>query len=118
MKNNIDIHSILEALSQEVTDIISGKVTPHVGIPIAASKVRQHLSQYTFAEPVPLEVLLEDVVQMMRTWNLQMTHTCYLGLFSPATTLASVVADTLVALYNPQLSVWSHAPAANEIEQH
>jgi glutamate/tyrosine decarboxylase-like PLP-dependent enzyme len=28
-----------------------------------------------------------------------------------------VIADALVALYNPQLAAWSHAPAANEIEQ-
>jgi glutamate/tyrosine decarboxylase-like PLP-dependent enzyme len=31
--------------------------------------------------------------------------------------LASITADTLVALYNPQLAAWSHAPAANEMEQ-
>lgn len=118
MNNHIPIQSVLHSLSQEVTDIISGKVAPHIGTPVTAATIRQHLSQYTFIESIPLEVLLEDVRQMMRTWNLQMTHTRYLGLFSPATTLASVVADTLVALYNPQLAAWSHAPAANEIEQH
>jgi aromatic-L-amino-acid decarboxylase len=30
----------------------------------------------------------------------------------------AVAADALVALYNPQLAVWAHAPAANEIERH
>jgi glutamate/tyrosine decarboxylase-like PLP-dependent enzyme len=54
----------------------------------------------------------------MREWNLQMTHPRYMGLFNPNTTLASVIADTLVALYNPQLAAWSHAPAANEMERH
>ncbi|MDO1450007.1 aminotransferase class V-fold PLP-dependent enzyme [Rhodocytophaga aerolata] len=112
------MNTILQSLMQEVTAIVSGNVAPHVGIPVTAAAVRQHLSQYTFKEPVPLEVVLEDVVQMMRTWNLQMTHPRYLGLFNPATTLASVVAETLVALYNPQLAAWSHAPAANEIERH
>jgi glutamate/tyrosine decarboxylase-like PLP-dependent enzyme len=47
-----------------------------------------------------------------------MTHPRYFGLFNPATTLISVIADTLVALYNPQLAAWSHAPAANEMERH
>ena len=29
-----------------------------------------------------------------------------------------VVADTLVAMYNPQLATWRTSPAANEIERH
>jgi glutamate/tyrosine decarboxylase-like PLP-dependent enzyme len=118
MKPHPSIDSVLQAVSQEISHIISCNVVPQVGIPVTAATVRQHLGRYTFAEPVPLEVLLADVLQMMRTWNLQMTHPRYLGLFNPATTLASVVADTLVALYNPQLAAWSHAPAANEIERH
>src|SRR5439155_9352288 len=36
----------------------------------------------------------------------------------PSVTLASVVADTLVAMYNPQLATWRTSPAANEIERH
>jgi glutamate/tyrosine decarboxylase-like PLP-dependent enzyme len=32
--------------------------------------------------------------------------------------LASVIADTLVAMYNPQLAAWRTSPAANEIERH
>jgi glutamate/tyrosine decarboxylase-like PLP-dependent enzyme len=32
--------------------------------------------------------------------------------------LASVVADTLVAMYNPQLANWRTSPAANEMERH
>jgi glutamate/tyrosine decarboxylase-like PLP-dependent enzyme len=55
---------------------------------------------------------------MLREWNVQMNHPRYLGLFNPNTTLASVVADALVALYNPQLAAWSHAAAANETERH
>jgi len=30
---------------------------------------------------------------------------------------ASVIADALVAAYNPQLATWTHSPAANEIER-
>jgi len=32
-------------------------------------------------------------------------------------TAAGIIADTLAALYNPQLAAWSHAPAANELER-
>ena len=55
---------------------------------------------------------------MLRTWQVQVTHPRYFGLFNPSVTLASVVADTLVAMYNPQLATWRTSPAANEIERH
>jgi glutamate/tyrosine decarboxylase-like PLP-dependent enzyme len=55
---------------------------------------------------------------MLRTWNVQVTHPRYFGLFNPSVTFASVVADTLVAMYNPQLATWRTSPAANEIERH
>jgi len=48
----------------------------------------------------------------------QVTHPRYFGLFNPSVTLASIVADTLVAMYNPQLATWRTSPAANEIERH
>jgi glutamate/tyrosine decarboxylase-like PLP-dependent enzyme len=55
---------------------------------------------------------------MLRTWQVQVTHPRYFGLFNPSVTLASVVADTLVAMYNSQLANWRTSPAANEIERH
>ena len=55
---------------------------------------------------------------MLRNWQVQVTHPRYFGLFNPSVTLASVVADTLVAMYNPQLANWRTSPAANEIERH
>ena len=59
-----------------------------------------------------------DVEQMLRKWQVQVTHPRYFGLFNPSVTLASIVADTLVAMYNPQLATWRTSPAANEIERH
>ncbi len=37
---------------------------------------------------------------------------------TPASRFASVVADTLVAMYNSQLANWRTSPAANEMERH
>jgi glutamate/tyrosine decarboxylase-like PLP-dependent enzyme len=55
---------------------------------------------------------------MLRKWQVQVTHPRYFGLSNPSVTLASVVADTLVAMYNPQLANWRTSPAANEMERH
>ena len=55
---------------------------------------------------------------MLRKWQVHVTHPRYFGLFNPSVTVASVVADLLVAMYNPQLAAWRTSPAANEIERH
>ncbi len=73
--------------------------------------------RYTFDKPIPLETLTAEISRLLRNWNLHVTHPRYFGLFNPSVRQAGIVADALVALYNPQLAVWSHAPVANEIEQ-
>src|SRR5260221_14336160 len=75
-------------------------------------------SRYDFTKPGALDEVTDDVERMMRTWQVHVTHPRYFGLFNPSVTLASVVADTLVAMYNPQLAAWRTSPAANEIERH
>jgi glutamate/tyrosine decarboxylase-like PLP-dependent enzyme len=75
-------------------------------------------SRYDFTKPLALDEVVADVERMLRTWQVQVTHPRYFGLFNPSVTLASVVADTLVAMSNPQLATWRTSPAANEIERH
>src|SRR4029453_7672407 len=75
-------------------------------------------SRYDFTKPVALDDVCTDVERMLREWHVQVTHPRYFGLFNPSVTLASVIADTLVAMYNPQLATWRTSPAANEIERH
>ena len=95
--------------------IRSGPVYPQV----SPEEIRQYLrSRYSFARTASLEDLTADVETMLGRWQVQVTHPRYFGLFNPSVTVASVVADTLVALYNPQLASWRTSPAANEIEKH
>src|SRR5205823_559150 len=97
------------------SDIASGPIVPTVG----PQEIRDYLgSRYDFSKPVALDEVTDDVERMMRTWQVQVTHPRYFGLFNPSVTLASVIADTLVAMYNPQLASWRTSPAANEIERH
>ena len=97
------------------SNIASGPIVPTVG----PQEIRDYLgSRYDFSKPVALDEVTDDVERMMRTWQVQVTHPRYFGLFNPSVTLASVIADTLVAMYNPQLAAWRTSPAANEIERH
>ena len=104
---------VLDKLSAEILDF--NKQLPQLPVMqnVTPGEIREHLaSGYDFSQPIPVDQLLDDVRQMMRRWNIQTTHPRYFGLFNPTTSLASVIADTLVALYNPQLATWSHAPFA------
>jgi glutamate/tyrosine decarboxylase-like PLP-dependent enzyme len=97
------------------TEIAGGPIVPNV----TAEQIRAHLaSRYDFKQAMGINEVLGDVEEMLRTWQVQVTHPRYFGLFNPSVTFASVVADTLVAMYNPQLANWRTSPAANEIERH
>lgn len=97
------------------SEIGNGPIVPSV----TPQEIRQYLgSRYDFTEPKKLEDIGTDVSDMLRKWQVHVTHPRYFGLFNPSVTLASVVADTLVAMYNPQLASWRSSPAPNEIERH
>src|SRR2546429_4842073 len=106
---------VRSAAAKLQSDIASGPVAPDV----TPLEIRAYLaSRYDFAKPAALDDVVADVERMLRAWQVQVTHPRYFGLFNPSVTLASVIADTLVAMYNPQLATWRTSPAANEIERH
>lgn len=85
---------------------------------IGADELRQYLAQYSFVQPQDMVATLAETVRNLQRWNVHITHPGYMGLFNPAVSFSSVVADLLVSLFNPQLAAWSHAPFANEVERH
>src|SRR5207247_11150022 len=107
-----DLRRVVAKLEREVA---SGPIVPDV----SPHEIRAYLgARYDFTKPRALDDDTADVEGMMRKWQVQVTHPRYFGLFNPSVTLASVIADTLVAMYNPQLATWRTSPAANEIERH
>src|SRR6059036_3719969 len=96
-------------------DIASGPIVPMV----TPQEIRDYLtSRYDFRKPLALDDVAADVERMLRKWQVQVTHPRYFGLFNPSVTVASVVADAMVAMFNPQLAAWRSSPAPNEIERH
>lgn len=109
------IDEIRSGFTQLQSDIADGPILPTV----TAEEIRNYLAlRYDFSRTLSLEDIIADVEKMLRTWQVQVTHPRYFGLFNPSVTLASVIADLLVAMYNPQLANWRTSPAANEIERH
>ena len=86
---------------------------------VGPERIRDRLrSRFRFRAPMEAETVTREVSEMLRQWNIHVTHPRYFGLFNPSVHELGIAADALAALYNPQLAVWSHAPAANEIERH
>jgi aromatic-L-amino-acid decarboxylase len=82
------------------------------------TEFEQRLRGFDFRAPVPLDELVAATSELLGEGIVHTSHPRYFGLFNPAPTFAGVLADALVAAFNPQLAVTSHAPAAVAIERH
>lgn len=112
------LENIWERIGHEVDSFTAEIRDVPVNPNVSPAEVRERLSRYTFDSPIGLDELTNEVVELLRSYTVHVTHPRYFGLFNPSVRIAGVVADTLTALYNPQLAVWSHAPFAVEMEQH
>ncbi len=65
----------------------------------------------------PLRELTAEMIRLLREWNVQITHPRYFGLFNPSVKPASVVADALVSLFNPNLAARAAAEGACVLER-
>jgi glutamate/tyrosine decarboxylase-like PLP-dependent enzyme len=110
--------TLWEQVGEEVEDFIGHVRELPVASTTSPGAVRDEIeSRFDFAAPIPLSDLTAQVAGLLRRHTVHVTHPRYFGLFNPSVPEAAIVADTLAALYNPQLAAWSHSPAANEIER-
>ena len=115
MFSNTALAEVQCAAAKVACEIANGPIVPSV----TPEEIRSYLtSRYDFGKPLPLEDVIGDVQSMLHKWQVHVTHPRYFGLFNPSVTVASVIADLLVSMYNPQLAAWRTSPAANEIERH
>ena len=106
---------VREAAAELESLLANGPIVPTV----TPAEIRSFLgARFNFSQPRELDDCIADVEEMLQNWQVHVTHPRYFGLFNPSVTTASVVADLIVAMYNPQLATWRTSPAANEIERH
>jgi aromatic-L-amino-acid/L-tryptophan decarboxylase len=95
---------------EEVRDLpVVPRVTP--------AAMRRAVEWIPLEEGVPLPELLEAVTGLLRGGTVHVTSPRYFGLFNPTVLEGGLLGDAMAALYNLQLAVWSHAPAASELER-
>lgn len=115
----IDRRSALAArldqrLGAALASVAAGAVSPTLDMP----RFRRELASIDFATPQDDEFVYDWVIDSLRDGQVHTTHPRYYGLFNPAPTFPSEIADRVAAAFNPQICVWSHAPVAVEIEAH
>ncbi len=82
-----------------------------------ASELMRRLEGYDFASPASLKDVAQDVFDLLARHAVRSDHPNYFGLFNPPARTSATAGDLIAATVNPQLAVWSHAPAAAEIER-
>lgn len=89
-----------------------------VSNPASRREVRAQIEE-TFGEDASgdVEEITENVIECLRRWTVHVTSPRYFGLFNPSVLEPAILGDVLAAVYNLQLAVWSHAPAASEMER-
>jgi aromatic-L-amino-acid decarboxylase len=105
---------LAELVERHVEEIRALRVAPA----LSYEELEERLRHFDFTEPVALDELLESSAALLREGIVHTSHPRYFGLFNPTPAFAGVLADALVAAFNPQLAVTSHAPAAVAIERH
>jgi len=109
-------------LWKRVAEVIEGhfcgvehlRVTPETDV----AEIRSRLSTIDFDIPLVPAEAFDFAVKNLTEFQVHTTHPRYFGLFNPAPTPMSIVADVLVAAFNPQIAAWSHSPFAAEVERH
>jgi glutamate/tyrosine decarboxylase-like PLP-dependent enzyme len=109
---------LLERVARRAAEFEAALRDGPVARPVGAREIREALAKYDFAAPLPADAVVDDLASLLARWNVHVTHPRYFGLFNPSVVPAAVAAESLAAVVNPQMAVWSHSPAANEIERH
>ncbi|MCK7532182.1 MAG: pyridoxal-dependent decarboxylase [Marinilabiliales bacterium] len=104
---------LVEKLERHYSDTSSLSVTP----PLDPALVKDYCS-VDFTTPVSPSDAIDYVMAGLDQFIVHTPHPGYYGLFNPRPAFAGIVADTITAVYNPQLAAWTHSPFAVEAENY
>lgn len=106
-------------LADKVEELYS-KISKDDAVPdIDVQKINRFLFEhFSFNKPRSVSEITRNVNTMMSAGSIQTNHPRHFGLFQPSLRKIGVIADALVAAYNPQVGAWWFSPVANEIEKH
>jgi aromatic-L-amino-acid/L-tryptophan decarboxylase len=83
----------------------------------SAQELHSLLQTVDFTKPMEALSALDFAVKALRSHHVHNAHPRYFGLFVPAPITMGIVADALVAAFNPALGAWHLSPVAVAIER-
>lgn len=84
---------------------------------VDADEARRAVEAFDFDHPLPPERALDLAVDAMRRFEPHVLHPRHFGLFDAAPTAMGVLAQALVAAFNPCLASWQGSPFGVEAER-
>ncbi len=109
--------SDLAVVARRIARAIDKRRTHAVAPAIDEAALARRLASYDFAQPKALGEVTHDLLDLLARYSVRTDHPRYFGLFNPPALIPAIAGDWICAALNPQLAVWSHAPAAAEIER-
>lgn len=106
--------NLIRIIENYITTVHQHPVTPK----LEPEKIRSLLHSLDFESSLDPLKAMDLVSKGLWEHQVHTPHPNYFGLFNPTTTVMGIVADSIVATFNPQLAVWSHSPFAVEVEQY
>ena len=107
-----------QGLARVIEEYINGVAALPVDANPSAKDVRAFLATCDFARPMAPQAALAFAARGLTKFQTHTPHPRYYGLFNPAPATMGIVADALVAAFNPQIAAWKHNPFAVEVERH
>ena len=108
---------MLQAAANLAADFLDARRDAPVSGDESMAAVEEQLQAWDFRAAQPLEAVTAGMFELLGRHAVRSDHPRYFGLFNPPALPAAIVGDLVAATVNPQLAVWSHAPAAAAIER-
>ncbi len=105
---------VVETIEKYLTEIGTARPAPELDV----EGIRENLRACDFRQPMSAVEAVDFVSGQMWQHLVHNGHPRFFGLFNPAATTMGIVADALVAAFNPQLAAWGHSPFPIEVENH
>jgi len=105
---------LTRSLAAAAERVLRGPVMPDIDM----TELRRELAAFDFAQPRPLDELIDWAIGCLEHGTVHMTHPRYFGLFNPPSNFPAQCADRISGAFNPQLASSGSSPAPVAIEQH
>lgn len=105
---------LLRAAEHHQLHIVEVRVAPSLN----REEIRAFIASFVSGKPDSLPDILAHAIEGLTKYTVHTANPGYFGLFNPKANFPGILADTLTAIFNPQLAAWSHAPFAVEVENY